>query len=869
MLEQALIYLRAGLQPIPLKPDKRPLGNWKELQTILLTESQLRERFNKYSQTGQLEAIGIIAGKVSGCLEVIDVDCKYDLTKTLYPDLRRLIDDNLPELANSLPIAKTKNDGYHIYYRCSVIVGNQKLARRPATPTEFEKGDRILDLVETRGEGGYLVAPPTIGYELIQGSFDSVPMITPEERNILLSIGRSFNEEPEQPETTPRQSYQPRAGSDSGSTSPFAHYNQSGDVVALLERHGWSIAFQAGQRTHLKRPGDTDTKTSGNFHEGLRKLYVFSSSTVFEPEKAYSPSDAFLLLECNNDKSEAARRLLIDGYGTPGPTRQRTHRVETSHIRVEASDSNGEETPLTTEDILTEESVKSAVMDSAYIYYTDSSPKLEIFEALALIERTSPVRVYLVELADLANTSEPLKKYSPSEFKAQDIIDRFAEVYSANGEYMDPERRDQFIDEFIATRQTLTDPLEIGRFRFLWLQFSEANELGITQEIIDAVEEKLRVNKERDQRNQALTDLLAKAEDLRSQGKISEAAKVLVEKAKKINDPDRSEIFNVLTTPIKESDIAEQLKVKPTDIQTGFYLGTGPEDEKEEREIRLPAGAISIIAGATSHGKTAFLLNFAVNAASQPLGKNIYVLGYEESGADMIIRAMNAYINTDFGKNNRRIIASYYRGEDYFKHGRKPTFEEKKQAFFSELIADGRLSIQSVDYDSDTLVDAIRHLHKIGNTGGVFIDYMQLLRKPDWKNSRQEELKQICLDLKDVARETGLPIVLAAQFNRAVVNPARMHPVNIGEAGDIERVANVILGLWNNEKRSLCSEADIEELNGPDRNYNGAKGLVYVDLLKNRGGRPNLDGMLNFNGNTGVLSNYGNSLSHTSSNPFA
>ncbi len=76
---------------------------------------------------------------------------------------------------------------------------------------------------------------------------------------------------------------------------------------------------------------------------------------------------------------------------------------------------------------------------------------------------------------------------------------------------------------------------------------------------------------------------------------------------------------------------------------------------------------------------------------------------------------------------------------------------------------------------------------------------MQLLHKGQLgKNkygSRQEEIKQICLDLKDVAVETGLPLILGAQFNREVVNPARLHYTKIREAADIEQIANLIIGF--------------------------------------------------------------------------
>ena len=52
--------------------------------------------------------------------------------------------------------------------------------------------------------------------------------------------------------------------------------------------------------------------------------------------------------------------------------------------------------------------------------------------------------------------------------------------------------------------------------------------------------------------------------------------------------------------------------------------------------------------------------------------------------------------------------------------------------------------------------------------------------------------------LKDVSVNTGLPIVLGSQFNRTVTNHLELVNTNLGEAGDIERGANLILAIWNN-----------------------------------------------------------------------
>jgi replicative DNA helicase len=139
---------------------------------------------------------------------------------------------------------------------------------------------------------------------------------------------------------------------------------------------------------------------------------------------------------------------------------------------------------------------------------------------------------------------------------------------------------------------------------------------------------------------------------------------------------------------------------------------------------------------------------------------------------------------------------------------------------------------------------------------------MQLLHKGERGNnkygSRQEELKQICIDLKDLAVTTGLPIVLGAQFNREVTNQLRLHATKIGEAGDIERVANLIVGFWNNDFEPLATDGEASEIN---RLGASTPGTLYAKILKQRGGRVGLTEVLSYNGNAGTITNSINSTS--------
>ena len=63
------------------------------------------------------------------------------------------------------------------------------------------------------------------------------------------------------------------------------------------------------------RPGGTKAESSGNYNTNLGLFKCFSTSTVFESEKAYTPFAVYTLLEHDGDFSKAASTLYEKGFG--------------------------------------------------------------------------------------------------------------------------------------------------------------------------------------------------------------------------------------------------------------------------------------------------------------------------------------------------------------------------------------------------------------------------------------------------------------------------------------------------------------------------------------------------------------------------
>ncbi|WP_018629231.1 bifunctional DNA primase/polymerase [Niabella aurantiaca] len=308
-IEIAKEYIKSGVSVIATDANKRAVLPWKKYELNFATDDDLKEMFGHH----KTEGIAVLCGRLSGNLEVIDIDCKYDTTKSLFQDYIQEITDANSDLAQRLVIAKTKGNGYHIYYRCPVIEGNKKLAQRFTTDEEKAKNphEKVKVLIETRGQSGYVIAPPTTGYKFTQGDIGSIPEISEDERRVILEIARSFNkviEEYKHHDYTEKKPFQ---------KSPFSDYNDRGDIVGLLNSHGWKTVKENEKKVVVLRPGETTSKSSGDFNREMNLFSVFTTSSEFEPNKGYKPSAVFAMLECGNDWKVAAKKLLEMGYGEP------------------------------------------------------------------------------------------------------------------------------------------------------------------------------------------------------------------------------------------------------------------------------------------------------------------------------------------------------------------------------------------------------------------------------------------------------------------------------------------------------------------------------------------------------------------------
>lgn len=317
-------YQAAGLQPIPIRTDgsKAPrLTEWKSLQNP-------GTRCERYKFVGA--GIGVIGGRASGGLEIIDFD-----DPELFAPWCELVEDQLPGVIQRLVVIATprRSDsgtpGRHVCYRCDEPEGNQELALYP---------DGKKASIETRGEGGYVLTvgcPPACHpdgrtYELQAGELTDLPRITMQERSALFACARSFDQHVKvdtqcEPSTsTPNES------------SPVAEWEAATSWADILEPHGWTLVNR--ERCTWRRPGKdlgVSASTKCRSDMGRDLLRVFSSSAApLAANESYTKFGAFGTLYHQADWKRAAAALYEQGFG-----KQDDSDVDTSRITGEGEKS--------------------------------------------------------------------------------------------------------------------------------------------------------------------------------------------------------------------------------------------------------------------------------------------------------------------------------------------------------------------------------------------------------------------------------------------------------------------------------------------------------------------------------------------------
>jgi replicative DNA helicase len=294
-LAAALTYADRGWHVLPIPQGKKypRFNEWQNLATV--DDDLITTWWERWPDDG----VGIACGAASGIF-VIDVDVADGKVgeRTLAE-----LEAQYGELPETYTV-RTPTGGWHFYFRYDPTrpLGNGKLGAD----------------IDTRGEGGQVLAPPTI--HPVTGTpyavTSDLPLADLPEWCYAILLAAPVDDEPPAPAPKPAP-----AASGDDEDGPAQRFNEAHTWHDLLTADGWTLHHVDNRgEHHWTRPGKDKRAGSSatTNYDGRDCLKVFSPNAGLEEGRAYSRFGYYAATRHGGDRSAAARQLRADGYA-PAP----------------------------------------------------------------------------------------------------------------------------------------------------------------------------------------------------------------------------------------------------------------------------------------------------------------------------------------------------------------------------------------------------------------------------------------------------------------------------------------------------------------------------------------------------------------------
>ena len=202
----------------------------------------------------------------------------------------------------------------------------------------------------------------------------------------------------------------------------------------------------------------------------------------------------------------------------------------------------------------------------------------------------------------------------------------------------------------------------------------------------------------------------------------------------------------------------------------------------------LQRGALVVIAGRPSMGKTSFAMNLAQNVAKKNKLPVCY-FSLEQSREQMSYR----FLSMELGIESGRLRTGRLHQDEWGLLGREMKDLDEMPIFICDK---GSIKVKEIFSKSRK----IKEKKGLGKLGLIIVDYIQMMDGPN-KESRDKELSKIVLDLKEMAKALDVPVVLMSQLSRDIEKRENCRPMlcDLRETQGLEAHADVVIMLYRDE----------------------------------------------------------------------
>jgi len=276
-------------------------------------------------------------------------------------------------------------------------------------------------------------------------------------------------------------------------------------------------------------------------------------------------------------------------------------------------------------------------------------------------------------------------------------------------------------------------------------------------------------------------------------------------------------------------ELTEKIERRAEDPRAMLGLTTGLA-AVDRMTNGLQAPNFLVIGARPGVGKSALLTGICAHVARQ--GVPVLLFSMEMSQEEVMLRVVCSEARLD----NHRLRSGRMQPDEYDRY-----IHTASWLYGIPLEVNDRSGATPAYMRAEARKFARRH----GGLGLIGVDYLQLMRADRPTRDRLQELTEVSIEMKGLAREFDVPLIALSQLNRASTLRADKRPdlADIRETGQIEQDADIVAFLYREDvfgDKSAPFETDgFAPLPVPvpaelifRKHRNGPQGTVRLDFME-------------------------------------
>ena len=258
-------------------------------------------------------------------------------------------------------------------------------------------------------------------------------------------------------------------------------------------------------------------------------------------------------------------------------------------------------------------------------------------------------------------------------------------------------------------------------------------------------------------------------------------------------------------------DKLQKLSSADKDKYKGFTTGF---TDLDKAITGLNRSDLLIIGARPAMGKTSLALNLARNTAMMGK-KKVLFFSLEMTKEQLAQRVLSTEARVESTKMRTGDIS----GQEWANLATATALLSNCELYFD-------------DTSNMTVSEMKSRIRRLRDVDAVFVDYLQLMKSGSRVESRVQEVSEITRNLKLMAKDLNIPVVVLAQLARSTEGRGKSHRpqlADLRESGSIEQDADIVIMLYRDEYYAT------EKEDAPEQDRPAVNEAEFI-IAKNRHG---------------------------------